>query len=108
MCWRKSSKMPWSHVILEGYCTYSFNSKKYWLGYVCDKLDDIINKKNLKTTKTKNKNYIPKSKRPAWCKKSNKKRVPQYKCLECDCPFFGYCNAEEKDYALFDEAFEKK
>jgi len=44
----------------------------------------------------KNKSYIPKSKRPAWCKKKNPKLIPQYKCI--DCPFFAYTNALKKEY----------
>ena len=46
----------------------------------------------------KNDGYIPKSKRPIWCKSKNHKLVPQYKCLEGNCPFFAYTNALKKEY----------
>jgi len=45
-----------------------------------------------------NKGYIPKSKRPAWCKKKNHKLIPQWRCLGGDCPFFAYTNALKKEY----------
>ena len=51
-----------------------------------------------KTKVYKNENYIPKTKRPKWCKKKNYKLVPQWKCLGGNCPFFAYTNALKKEY----------
>ena len=94
----------WSTILLEGFCMYRGQSKKVWKMY---KL------KGEKFTPTKdriNKNYIPKSKRPTWCKNQNKKFIPNFRCL-CDgrkdrmCPFFAFCDADKKDYKLFNRAW---
>ena len=57
--------------------------------------------------------YVPKAreKRPKWCKKKNRKRIPQFRCL-CDrndnrCPFFAMVNVTKKEYRIFFEAWEK-
>ena len=39
--------------------------------------------------------------------KQNRKRTPQYRCLSLKCPFFAFCNADIKDYKIFDKAFDK-
>ena len=100
--------MPWTHIILEGYCMYKSMSNKIWRGYEL--------KKNGKTSKTsikiKNKNYTPKYKRPKWCKSKNKRFIPQFRCLcngkyDKKCTFFAFCNANKKDYLIFDKAWEK-
>ena len=88
----------WTHIHLEAYCMFSSSSKKKW------KTVDLKGKINLK----ENKNYIPKNKGPFWCKKQNKKRIPQYRCLVTKCPFFANCNAERSDYKLFDKAYTQK
>jgi hypothetical protein len=79
----------WSDIVLEGFCSYSFASKKRWKGYEHKSCDDICKKKG-KPTIIDNKHYIPKSKRIAWCKRNNKKFIPCYKCLQHNCPFLGY------------------
>ena len=83
----------WSHIILEAYCMFSSMSKKQWKTYAY-KDKPLEGKPTIKTIK--NENYIPKKERPNWCKKQNKERTPQYRCLSC--PFFAYTNAEKKDY----------
>ena len=104
----------WSHIILEGYCSFNWASNKIWKGRTIEfnekgKID--LNKKG-KEIIHKNKNYIPKSKRPKWCKEKNKKRIPQFDCL-CDnkdkkCPFFAMCEADKKDYNLFYKVWKKQ
>jgi len=79
------------HCIQKKYKTYKVTFKK-------EKI------KVSKTPEVKiNESYIPKGWRPKWCLKNNKKRVPQYKCM--DCPFFACTNADRKDYVLFDKAW---
>lgn len=86
----------WTHIHLEAYCMFGSISKKKWK---C--VEWNTKKKHI----IENKNYIPRSKRPNWCKKQNKKRIPQYKCLILNCPFFAYCNSDKKDYKIFDEKY---
>jgi hypothetical protein len=88
----------WTHIHLEAYCTFSWATQKEFHPVGLD---------GKKYRVMKNKNYIPANKRPSWCKKRNKKKFPQYKCLESHCPFFCYCNANEKDYRIFDKAYTK-
>lgn len=60
----------------------------------------------------KNLSYISKEQRPKWCVDKNNKLVPQFKCL-CNgkkanhCPFFGYNNAEKKDYKTMEAAYDE-
>lgn len=94
----------WGHIILEGYCMYSSASQKVW---------NTIGVDNNKRDKIKNEGYIPKSKRPNWCKSSNKKRLPQFNCLcygkkDEQCPFFGMTEATKGDIKLFQKAYCKK
>ena len=97
----------WSHVILEAFCMYQSMSQKEWVGY------EVVSWEPFKTKKckpTKNKGYIPKSCRPNWCKKNNKKRVPCFRCLNYKgktCPFFAYTNADKKYYKMFFKEFDK-
>jgi hypothetical protein len=89
----------WNHVIIEGYCLFSHASKKEWK--CCD-----IDGKNKSVHK--NTNYIPKTNRPAWCKKHNKMFVPEFRCLchgDKTCPFFAYTNATKKDYETMMKAW---
>ena len=97
----------WTHTILENFCMYSSMSKKYWKSYG-------FNMKTMrakgKPTITLNKGYIPKSERPMWCKNNNKKLIPNFRCLcsgknDVKCPFFAMCNAEKKDYKIFNKAW---
>ncbi len=91
----------WTHIILEGYCLFDSMSKKKYK--YCDG-KDLLKKSKDKWKTMKNKNYIPKSERPNWCKNQNKKLVPQFRCLGIKpnniCPFFGHCNAERKTYKI--------
>ena len=88
----------WTHIQLEGHCCYSFMSKKSW------KCSDM---ETGEKTVHDNPEYISRSKRPEWCKKENKKRLPQFKCM-CDdrCPFFGFTDCTKKEYIAFDDAWE--
>lgn len=71
-----------ANIILETFCTFrSMNQKKT----------------------VKNKDYIPKTRRPKWCRSKNKGRVPEYRCLKSNCPFFAYTDAGRKEYMLFKE-----
>jgi hypothetical protein len=86
----------WNHVILEAYCCYSWASKKKHTFYGEGSIEPMIRE---------NEDYIPKSKRPAWCKKHNKKLCPQFKCLSPKCPFFAFCEADKKDRRVMGEAW---
>jgi hypothetical protein len=99
----------WDHIIIEGYCTYSTASKKKW------PLFEVGPKMQMMPAGTiTNPSYINKS-RPEWCmkkfpanSKSKKERITEYQCLNCQCPFFGYTNADDDDYDLFYAAFNAK
>ena len=100
----------WDHLLLEGYCMYKSMSKKFWMmgELKFDKKGDI--KHAEKWNKTENPGYIPKSKRPKWCNKYNKKFDPEFRYLcygriDERCPFFGYSNATKSDFMLFQKAF---
>ncbi len=88
----------WTHIHLEAFCMFSHNSKKKW-----NTLEWKTNKKRI----VENKNYISRDKRPFWCKKFNKKFIPQSRCLACKCLFFAYVNSDRKDYKIFDKAYDK-
>lgn len=118
----------WSTIILEAYCTYGWASKKKWEGRIIDSKDGklVFGRRVV----TKNEGYIPSSKRPAWCVKSNKKRIPHYGCLAgtnpdiikqlpaseagpgtpagVQCPFLAFCNAERDAYKMHYEAERRK
>jgi len=87
-------------------------SKKKWKGYPLewDKDGNMKEVDKSKVTVHENKNYIPKTERPNWCKKSNKKLLPQYRCL-ChrgkQCPFFAYTDADKKSYKIFNAVYNK-
>jgi len=51
----------------------------------------------LEVIREKNKDHIPKTKRPLWCFLSNFRRVAKSKCYTSHCPFFAYCDAEEDE-----------
>ena len=102
--------MVWTNIILEGYCLFDSLSKKKWIGY---KIKDLKNYIKGKKIEHENKEYIPKSLRPTWCIKLNKRRVPQFRCLcygknDTRCPFFGYTNAEKGDYRFLAKKYRKK
>ena len=93
----------WTHIILEGFCLYGSMSKKKWKGFKYDDVKDIVDGKKGEEVITVNKDYVMKTKRPAWCKKDNKKRIPQYRCFKC--PFFAFTNAERKVYEMLSNAY---
>ncbi|MBR9690211.1 hypothetical protein GOV08_00850 [Candidatus Woesearchaeota archaeon] len=101
--------MVWSHIILEGYCMFTHLSKKRNIFYELENLDNFkIKNKIVK----ENKNYKSSNKRPNWCIKQNKKRVPQFRCFsygkdEKKCHFFGYANAEKSDYNQLNKIYKK-
>ena len=75
-------------------------------------LKDSINDKG-PYKKVLNKLYLPNAKRPSWCIKNNKEMIPHFRCMcygkdDKTCPYFVYCDVEEKDYKLFDKAYNKK
>ena len=78
---------------MEGYCMYSYRSEKVHVFYRMNKgLTEI-----LEVIREKNKDHIPKTKRPLWCFLSNFRRVAKSKCYTSHCPFFAYCDAEEDE-----------
>jgi hypothetical protein len=93
----------WSHIILEGYCTYQWASKKE---HKCYSFNTKTRRFGRKEIVMPNKAYIPKTKRPVWCRSKNKKRLPCYKCLAKGCPFLAYCDASKMEYAKFFKIFE--
>ncbi len=93
----------WNHIIVEGYCLFRSLSRKKWKTVPLDG--------RRKTIIMENKNYIPKIKRPEWCRKRNRKRVPQFRCL-CDkndkrCPFFAMTETSKKEYKMFFKEWNK-
>jgi len=93
----------WVHVHLEAFCLYESLRKKGWHLYRLN--DDGTTEKS---TYMKNPDCIHHSKRPMWCRKKNKERTPCYRCLESDCPFLGYIEAEEDDIMWFDWIWNQK
>jgi hypothetical protein len=102
----------WNHIILEGYCCYSWNSKKQHKMIEMKDIKDILSKKKQNVTIRKNDSYISPKKRPFWCMKSNKKFIPQFNCLcyskNKKCPFFAYSEVREKDKKIMLQAWWKK
>lgn len=93
--------MCWTHIILEAYCARKWSTKKSkyhyrWLG------DDSIEK----FKKIENKDYDPNyrtPKKPSYCE-----NIPNYVCLEKNCPHLAYTNAEESDYKFLYKKYKKK
>lgn len=89
----------WSIIKLEGYCLYSHTKDKK---IKFARVDDIKLLGKLKESDWKEKdnpNYNSKP-RPDFCKKEfpgKTERIPNYKCLESDCPHFSYCEYEEQE-----------
>jgi len=89
----------WSHIIIEGFCFFAHMSKKKNISY---ELKDIKAWKLGRKKISINECYISPKERPMWCKKTNKRRVPRFRCL-CDrnqkrCPFFVMADADRSDY----------
>ena len=100
----------WTFVNIEAYCMYNSISKKEWKMYEYDK---TLTTKDKKPIIKKNGHYIPKSERPKWCVKGNKKRLPKFRCMcygknDSKCPFFAFCDADKKDYIAFEKAFKER
>jgi len=96
----------WSHVIIEGFCTFSWASQKKWEGIEYRKGPG-----RRKKFVTENEHYVPRTERPKWCRKINRTRIPMFECL-CDknekrCPFFGMVEAEEADARVMNRALNK-
>ena len=89
--------MCWTHIILEAYCARKWSDKK-------DKyLYELIGKGKFKTKKVANPHYDPDyrtPKKPSYCP-----NVPQYICLEKNCPHLAYTNAVEKDYFFLNKRY---
>ncbi len=91
---------PWTHIILEAYCTRKLSSKKDKQVY------ELIETKTSKFKKKSNLNYdtnYKTPKKPSYCP-----NIPQYKCLEKECPYFAYTNAEKKDYLSLNKRYKTK
>ncbi|MFH1511213.1 MAG: hypothetical protein ABIF10_05960 [Candidatus Woesearchaeota archaeon] len=95
----------WSDI-LEGYCCYAWASKKRHKTY------EWRNRKFSKEVKIRdNNNYIPRSQRPDWCRRRNKKFVPQHRCLGGQhgrCPFFSFCDGTKGIYKWVSKYYDKK
>lgn len=103
----------WTYTILESFCGYRWMTKKEYELY---KIDTTTSKTKIKTKKTSkkiyNSRYTPPSKRPAWCRKHNKGRTPQFRCLSDDktekkCPFYTFTEADKPDYKVLEEGMNK-
>lgn len=89
---------PWNHIILEAFCARKWSCKK----------DEYYHKLegDGSFTKIKNKGFDSKyrtPRKPSYCK-----NVPQYVCLEKDCPHLAYANVDKEDYDLFMNVWKKK
>lgn len=85
----------WTTVILEAYC----------LRTAAGALKKSKHFTDLQGNKIKNRHYDPKFKTPR--KPSYCPGMPQYICLEKNCPFFTFGNASEEEY-LHDNLYWKK
>lgn len=91
---------PWAHIILEAHCTRKLTLKKDKYVY------EPVDLKTAKFKKKPNPYYNPAykiPKKPSYCPE-----LPQYKCLEKNCPHFAYTNAEKKDYLFLNKRYKKK
>jgi hypothetical protein len=105
----------WCHIFIEAFCMYDHFSKKVHKFANWDDVKRKIEGRNIrvKWETRKNEAYVSPNKRPWWCKKFNKNRLPQFRYL-CDedynkqCPFFCYTDADKKDYITFNKAWNKR
>lgn len=89
----------WTFTIIENYCMYSTASKRIW------KCTDTEGNK----TNVRNKGYIPRWKRPVWCRKNNRKLLPKTRCgpFGCSCKFYASAEATPKIYKILDDGMRK-
>ncbi|MFC1754365.1 hypothetical protein ACFL96_13400 [Thermoproteota archaeon] len=92
----------WSRIVLEGYCLFEHLSKKEHKVYDMEAFKKkIAGDDAIKPEVRMNDKYVSADKKPAWCKLTNEKLVPQFKCLcneddnDSTCPFFGYCETDD-------------
>jgi hypothetical protein len=104
----------WTHLIFEAFCRYPYSKDKYvrYLRVLQDTKGKLIldkngNFKTRKLPKRLNPDYNPKDKRPAWCKRKNKKLKPQPHCYGADCPFLMMGPVTKKEYSAMVTAWEK-
>ena len=94
--------MKWTHIVIEAYCCRKYSPCKSKYHYrVIDPSKNIF-----KTKKVPNPDYDPKYKTPR--KPSYCKNEVCYICLEKECPYLAYCDANDDDYKMFFKAFRKK
>ena len=95
----------WNHILLEAFCSRKWSDKKDKYLY-----EVVFNKKNHMTGEFKkipNKDYdlnYKTPRKPSFCPGG----TPEYVCLEKDCPFLAYCNADKSDYNIFYKVLFKK
>lgn len=86
----KTQNNVWTHIILEAHCLRKVSTKK-------DKyLYEIVNNEFIKTKRIPNPNFdlaYKTPRKPEYCP-----GIPQYICLEKNCPHLGYTNADKEDY----------
>ena len=66
---------------------------------------EVIDFKNFQTKQKPNSNYDPNYKTPR--KPNYCINIPNYTCLEKDCPHFAYTNALEEDYLWMNKKYKK-
>jgi hypothetical protein len=89
--------MSWTHIILEAYCCRKSNIKKDKYVY------EVVDLKNFKTKKKPNTQYdanYKTPKKPKYCL-----NIPQFVCLENNCPYFAYSDAEKEDYLFLNKKY---
>jgi hypothetical protein len=100
---------PWSHLIFEAFCMYDHMSQKRWKTYRMefDEKHNLIKTPGEKPNIHINKDYIPKKRRPSWCRKKNKKRCPRPECQYTMCPFLALVEVNKKEYIAMMKAWER-
>lgn len=88
----------WTHIILEAYCMRKLSDKK-------DKYYYAVDRETREHKKVPNPKYDPTYKtprKPQFCP-----NMPQYICLEKDCPHFGYSDADKEEYRFLSKRYRK-
>ena len=94
--------MKWTHIIIEAYCGRKWSPCKSKYHYrIIGTSKDVF-----KTKKILNPKYDPAyrtPRKPSYCKNE-----VCYTCLEKECPHLCYCNANDDDYKMFFQGFQKR
>lgn len=96
----------WSHIILEVFCLRTSDCRKGKYLYEIVNEDEFVKGETMKTKRVPNLKYDPNyrtPRKPSYCPST-----PSYVCLEKDCPYLGYSNADEDDYKWLWKRYEDK